>query len=494
MRRWLPVMLLLLTYWLSRGWALESLPLHNDEGLHLTRAVQVWNLHPFWQINDGKIVNHWLIALFYPQNAPIFAGRIATVFIGALGLAAGYALAGWLAGPTAAWFAGILWLGCPYLFFYERMALSDAEAGALALATLWAGVRLAQRGRRRDATLTGLALAAAVLFKFTAAPFAAVVALVVVLTGCVPWRKRLINLSIIAAVVLACFAVPLIYLYTRNGNFDVALGWINQPGDRFAATENAARLWAQLTDFGPPLWSALMLIGLAALLAVRPAPATGLAQLGRWSNVTLLLASLLPVAAITLLGTEALPRHYVVGLPTALTLAGAGLGAILERGMSQQSRRAASGVITAILAATMFPFAWTAYHDPGELPLPAQVRSQYITDHSAGFGLREAVLNFPQTITQSDAPIVASMFPDSCRRANFYAARSYTMRCTDAPGLPIIEAMLTERHVVYVLTEQPPIGVDVRTLNARATRVAGYPRPGETEVTASVTLWRLERP
>jgi len=492
-RRWLLVMLLLLTYWLSRGWALESLPLHNDEGLHLTRAVQVWDLHPFWQINDGKIVNHWLIALFYPQNAPVFAGRIATVLVGALGLAASYALAGRLAGPTAAWLAGILWLGCPYLFFYERMALSDAEAGALALVTLWAGVRLAQRGRARDAALTGIALATAALFKFTAAPFAVVVALVVALTGRVPRQKRLINLVIIAAVVLVCFAVPLLYLYTRNGNFDVALGWIGQPGDRSAATENAMRLWTQLTDFGPPIWSALTLIGLAAFLAVRPAPATGLARLGRWSNVVLLLAGLLPVAAITLLGTEALPRHYVVGLPTALTLAGAGLGTTLERGTSRQGRRAAVGTLMVILAASMLPFAWTAYRDPGELPLPAQVRGQYITDHSAGFGLREAVLNFPQTITQSDALIVASMFPDSCRRANFYAARSYTMLCTDAPGLPVIESALVEHGAVYVLVEQPPIGVDIRTLNAHATRVAGYPRPGETEATASVTLWRLER-
>ena len=59
--RWLPGIALLLILWATRLNALELLPLHNDEGLHLTRAVEVWNGHPFWVISDGKIINHWLI-------------------------------------------------------------------------------------------------------------------------------------------------------------------------------------------------------------------------------------------------------------------------------------------------------------------------------------------------------------------------------------------------------------------------------------------------
>src|SRR6266481_5995099 len=83
----------LMILWATRIEALDQFPLYNDEGLHLTRAVQVWHLHPFWEINDGKIINHWLIAAFYPQNAPDFVGRIATVIVAVIGLAAGYTLA-----------------------------------------------------------------------------------------------------------------------------------------------------------------------------------------------------------------------------------------------------------------------------------------------------------------------------------------------------------------------------------------------------------------
>lgn len=48
---------LLLLLFLSRLPGLQALPLHNDEGLHLTRALQVWKGHPFWDISDGKIIN-----------------------------------------------------------------------------------------------------------------------------------------------------------------------------------------------------------------------------------------------------------------------------------------------------------------------------------------------------------------------------------------------------------------------------------------------------
>ena len=52
MLRWWLGLVLLLVLWGTRLLALEALPLHNDEGLHLTRAVEVWNGHPFWQISD----------------------------------------------------------------------------------------------------------------------------------------------------------------------------------------------------------------------------------------------------------------------------------------------------------------------------------------------------------------------------------------------------------------------------------------------------------
>ncbi|MBC6934986.1 MAG: hypothetical protein DWB42_04025 [Chloroflexi bacterium] len=140
------------------------------------------------------------------------------------------------------------------------------------------------------------------------------------------------------------------------------------------------------------------------------------------------------------------------------------------------------------------PFVLTAYTDPAALPLPEDVRCQHITSHSAGYGLREAVESFPSTLARADLSVIGSVFPDSCRRANFYAASAHKLTCADAPGLPQIEAALNERGAVYTLVDGAPlISVAVNTLDARAALIAVYPRPGENEANASVALWLLEK-
>ncbi len=480
----MPLITLLLVLWGTRLPALDIFPLHNDEGLHLTRALEVWKLHPFWEINDGKIINHWFIALFYPQHAPVFAGRIATMFVALIGLAAGYALIRNLFGTLPAIFAGMLWIASPYLFLYERFAFSDPEAGALIVLTLWASLRLSRIGTRRDALLTGVVLALAALFKLTAAPYALMVTLIVLFGGHSTMAQKLRNLVIVAVTVIALFAVPLLYLQLRGGGFGIALGWIvgSQPGRQAGFGENLNRLWEQLIGFGSIGWSVLLGIGLIGLLIVTKS-----------RGLLLIIASFLPLGLIIVFGAEVMPRHFVVALPLALTLGGAGLGLLIQRLDKRALRAGAATLITLILSVGIIPFATQAYTDPGNLPLPAAERTQYITDHSAGFGLREAVIDFPHTIPDQNAVIVASMFPDSCRRAQFYDLSRYKLICTEAAGLREIRAALTDQGSVFVLAEKPPIGLMLRHIDAKATRIAAYPRPGETPETASVILWRLDR-
>jgi Dolichyl-phosphate-mannose-protein mannosyltransferase len=479
------IVILSLILWGTRVAALESLPLHNDEGLHLTRAVEVWNGHPFWNISDGKIVNHWLIAAFYPQNSPVFIGRIATIFVSILGLAAGCALVHCYFGTTAVILAGVMWIASPYLFFYERTALSDAEAGALVVVAAWSSLRLVQSGTIRDAIITGFVLAAAVLFKFTAAPFALTVVLIVLLLSRHSLRTRIVNLMILGVTAAICFIPPMLYLLVRGDDFfGIALGWIGVGGSGDPAfVSNLAQLWTQLTSFGTLVWTAFLLGGLALLLIISQARKVG---------GILLLAVGLPLIIMMVFGREVLPRHYVVALPLMLVLAGAGLGSLVNILEERREKWIVSTLVIAISFFAIFPFMQTAYNDPGALPLSAEERRQFITDHSSGFGLHEAVQAFPDSIEDESIPIVASMFQDSCLRANFYAV-TLKMICANAPGLPQINEALSKYGAVYVLVDYAPlIGVDVQTLDAVATKIAVYPRPGETEANASVVLWRLD--
>ena len=476
----------LLLLWATRIPALDALPLHNDEGLHLTRAAAVYRGHPFWDISDGKIINHWGIAAFFHAGQhPELTGRIATLFTAMIGLAAGLALAGRLGGLLAAGLAGALWISSPYLYFFERLALSDAQAGALAVLAVLLAWGMARAPGWRAALGPGLALAAAVLLKFTAAPYVLSVALIALLLDTRPLNARLLRLVQIALISAACFAPPLLYLLLRGSDFfSIALGWlgIGGTGGRLALIDNAAGLWAWLIGFGTPLWAVLLLIGLAAL-----------AFTGRTGRA-LLAAALLPPLLILLLGREVLPRHIVVSLPLMLTLAGVGLAHLVARLPGAAWRIGGAAALAGALLAALMPFAWIARTDPGALPLPRAVSTQYIADHSGGFGLREAMRALPALVDQPDLPIIGSMFPDGCRRANFYAVDELALRCGDAPGAARINQALADSGAVYVLTDEAPlIGIDVTQIDAQAVEIARFPRPDETPETASVVLWLLRR-
>jgi hypothetical protein len=535
MQRWLLPVALLLIYLLTRLPGLAELPLHNDEGLHLTRAVEVWNGHPFWAISDGKIINHWPIALLDPRHAPIYAGRLPTLLIGMIGLAAGYGLVRRLVGEPGAVLAAALWIGTPYLFFFERLAFSDAEAGALVVVALWAAYRIStqsqdllqtsrgvegQKGdltqsgkdaktqrrnvgtpfmasavwQSRDAAFVGVSFTAALMFKFTAAPYALAVALALWVMA--PPQRRFQTLLVAGVTGLICLLPPVIYLMLRGDDFfSIALGWIGAgggAGGQASLVGNLERLWLQLIGYGSITWVLVLGAGLGLVVwgAIR-----GRARAHRRGPLQVsIIAAVVPLAIMLVLGREVLARHFVVALPLLMVVAASGLGLGLNRIRNRASRWMATGFGAAALVLGIAPFLLIAYGDPSSLPLPADVRYEHIAAHPSGYGLREAVRSLGEWVTRPNVPVIASMFPDSCRRANF-EAQGIRLICTDAPGIEAINSSLREHGAVYVLTDTAPlIGIDVTTLAARATRLAVFPRPGETEAEASVVLWELVAP
>jgi 4-amino-4-deoxy-L-arabinose transferase-like glycosyltransferase len=461
----------------SRLIALESLPLHNDEGLHLTRAVQVWRGYPFWEISDGKIVNHWLIALFYPQQQPVFSGRIATVLTALIGLASGIAISKHLGGLLSGAMVSLLWIGTPFLFFYERTALSDSQAAAWSVLAVCLALRLARAPSLRTSALCGTALALAALFKLTAASFALSVALIVLLSGTGDLWRRLRSLLAVAATVSACFSPVLAYLALRGGNFDVAFSWLASGSQRAEPLENLERLSAALLGFGEPLGAALWLAilssgALAALVLLR--------------RSALIAAIGAPLVVMLLISVTPMPRHFLTYLPLWIVVSGVGLGALWRR-----TPRATPVwlLVSGALALNGATFALTAYRAPEALTLPALDREQFITGHSSGFALREAMQRLPELVP-SDVPIIGSLFPDSCRRANFYAV-GRQLQCADRGGAELLTAYLQAQVGACLLAELPPIGIPMAAYAERAHLLARFERPQNG---APIHLWCVAAP
>jgi hypothetical protein len=246
---------------------------------------------------------------------------------------------------------------------------------------------------------------------------------------------------------------------------------------------NLTHFWEVLSGFGAPLWLLLVLVGLAALATRR-----------RWQGAAWLLIGSLPLLAVLVVGRTVFPRYYGAGLGVMVVLAGAGLGLSLESVPHGRFRKGAGLALGLLLAVSGLPFMVTLHTDPAGLTLPASMREQYYTGPSAGFGLSAAARALPELVERRDLLVIGSMRPDSCYQANFYAPADLKLICTDAPGVERINAALDEQGAVYVLTDHTPlIGVDVATLDAQATRLADFPRPGEALGEASVVLWLLER-
>jgi hypothetical protein len=469
--RW--ILALLLLGFALRVAALTVLPLHNDEGLHLTRAVEVWHGHPFWDITDGKIINHWLIAAFYPQNAPDFAARYPTVLLSVVGMAAAMALGHAWGGRGAALWTGVLWITSGYLLFYERIGQSDAQAGALVTVAVWRAVIWTRRRRWGDALVTGGFLAWAVLMKFTAAPYALVVVAVMWMSDA-HWRHKLGAVSVVATVGVLAFIPPIAYLLLRGlPLFNIALGWLGGGGGDGGTLANMTTFGASVTGFGVfgVVWGVVLMLGVMGALFVphiRP----------------LALLAIFPPALMMLVSSDVFPRHFVVTLPLLVVTGGVAWA-------RWRMPSVVMGGIVATLAVAALPFMWTAWTSPANTHLPERVAREFLHDHSAGFGLREAAAAWSEHVPP-DTPIIASMFPSSCRRTNFYVTDSQPLTCTDAPALDAIHAELSRMGTAWVLVDtHTGVGTTREMLNADVQTVAVYPRPGESAQTATVQLWRV---
>jgi hypothetical protein len=381
--------LLLLLYWLTRLHSLAALPGFFDEAVHIRWAKLVWAGQPFHAASDGRLLNIWAYAALFPFGEALWVARAATILAGALGFAALMAVGRRLLGRRAGLLAGLLYIGLPYAFFYERMALADSFAAPQVTLALWAalgtlGPGAAKPGagwrRRAGALLTGTLLAALVLTKLTDLLFLAIPALVWLgLSGAGGRRQAVARLAVTygTAVILIGGAALLLKLLA---NSDLGL-------DLIAARTNPAPPWARLLNNTVTLYAyrgyLSPVVGLLALLAVPLGPAR---------RPLLLLAAIvgLLVAALLAGSNVAESRFLAPVLPLVALLAGAAASRLV--GWAPRPWRLP--VALAVLAgaavagpARFFRLAWTA---PGELPLTDWDRYQYVEQWPAGFGLRPA--------------------------------------------------------------------------------------------------------
>lgn len=163
---WIALLSLVVVYLALTLTNLTKLPIFVDEALYLRWAQIAWHdaSWRFISLTDGKQPLYvWAVIPFMKViSDPLLAGRLVSAFCGLLTLL-GTVYAGWLlSGKKLAFWAGLVTLFSPFLFFYNRFAVME---GMMIMFAIWVfnGAILLARTRRLDVALllglwTGLAL------------------------------------------------------------------------------------------------------------------------------------------------------------------------------------------------------------------------------------------------------------------------------------------------------------------------------------------------
>jgi 4-amino-4-deoxy-L-arabinose transferase-like glycosyltransferase len=442
---------LLLAFLAVRTYRLTSLPIFIDESLHLFWAQRVReDLALDRPLRDGKPLQALVTALTVPgAGDPLWAGRLTSVLVGAVGLWAAWRIGRRLFDEPTGLAAAVLYLACPFTLFYDRMALSDVYLSTSAALTLLASIAVVRDPRPRNGVVLGLALAACVLSKVPGLMLAPLpLAAAFLLPPRRPGLWRALGIAYAVAAVLAAY--PAWFFLAKSGQIHKAAGVDEEVEVSNLLADNlgdAVRwLWAYWT------WP----VTLAGLCGV----ALGVVK-RRGPELLLALASLAPVAVFVSLSFYWYPRYILFATVPFLVLAARVL-VLLAAGAARTSGRPPLWLAALLTAALVpaFRFDLALLSDPVNAPLPRLERFQYVDGFSSGYGCPEAVAWLRRELDADPGRVtVAAETPG--RRTLFLCLRTYFMdepraelRWLD-PNEPVGRRMLLERaalHPTFVIT------------------------------------------
>lgn len=490
----------MILYLTSRLYNLLNLPAFIDEAIHIRRAR--FSLSS--AIPTGKWLSIALVKMLIevlPGN-PLLTARLASVLCGSGTLIAVVLLGTRLYSKREGLIAGGLYVVTPYLFFYDRLALTDGWMAMFGAYALLLSIVLVEGDSPWPSLLLMIALSAAILTKVSAAPLVLMpVAAVFTL------KQRREWLAALARIAPALFGVSLLLvaLYLRDFGTGTIAGKIDQGQ---ALADMFPLLRDNLTTVGEWVWMLatppLAVVMLSAVLWA------GLVSRRR-QDWLLLAVMVMSTGPILVRAATFYPRYFVFALLPLLLLTARWLSVLgtqisvwLTRQRAGTSRRLILySSLTAILVVWPIALNATIATAPQKARLPHAVRVQYITGWSAGYGLQE-LADYLEEIAASEANgILVLRFPVAAHPymgLELYLEDSENLQIDTVrvPPLeshtPIVQPNPDRRTFVVIAPpgEEHYLGffeqsVDMYLRNAHQLRV--FPRPGGE---SAIELWEVE--
>lgn len=487
MRRYVIPTGLLLLYAFTRLHHLESLPVFLDEAVHIRWAKLVWAGQWLTAAQDGRLLNIWWIALFWPFTGALWLARAVTVLWGALGLAAIMASGRLLKSPRVGWLAALLYILLPMAFFHDRMALTDPLQVTLEALLVLAAVRLMGRNHRHNrwvAIAAGGLMLALLTTKLLGLFWIGAPLLALLLVPAREWRNHVAYIAAAYATFGIGLAGFMALMRWRGSDFGLALAFSNLGG-----APSLSGVWQRL---GAHIQNYIVHLPayLPGVLWVVIALGIGLAL---WRYFALA-RTLLALAAVPLLGLAvALApfeiRYLTPALPALTLLVALGWDTLLARRSGLQQAALVAVLAAAILVGGPGRFMWQGWYAPAELALAPRDREQYINNWSSGSGIPEVVAFVQAAAAAAPTDLVVIDIGLIVRLSTYLGPEPnlYTLHDYDEPYLRIkvlyegldhpYASLADPQRQAFLLVRAPDENHRLTTLAVAAELVATFPKP-----------------
>jgi 4-amino-4-deoxy-L-arabinose transferase-like glycosyltransferase len=447
----LPIVFALLLVMLAlRVWNLDIQDAYIDEGFHIWRAMDIWELdeNPGRFAHGKLLLYYWLApaAHFSSPDMLLWTCRLALALFSMVTGAAIYVIGRKLSDHATGVVALAIYAVLPIAVYYERMAMAGPLASGLTALLILALLTTVRRPTWKGAVVVGILAAAATMAKMTVALVILLPALVAIdLFG---WRRgdlssqvgtclrRYVGWLLVISLLFAFLWSPIVvpaYLASGSEAPFVFINTDNLIGEKGDSTRPTISRVAEYTSYLFPLIADFTSAGF--LIAGIAAFFFGLLWRGidgRRSRGVLILVQWIAVIAFPtwLLAAIKTARYFVPVLPPLCLLMALVITVAWRRTRRPIPVRA--GIVVASVAWLgfhTFPFLATALTDPYELPFSGM----NYTENTAGFFQSDEAVRDAAAVLNEIAPERILATWSLCHLVFFHLDQ--TPVCLTKPGI-----------------------------------------------------------
>lgn len=451
------MVLIILFFGFTRLFNLGILPIFADEAIYIRWAQLINDGKLFAPLADGKTpLFMWLLApLLRLGFDPLLTGRFLSVISGLAILIGVYLLAQQLFSTKVALFSSLLVVFCPFLFFYDRMSLTDSFLTAFVVWSVYLAYRLIKKPNLKSGFILGLVWAGALLVKPSALSY-------LILTPVFFLIKPKIKALIIPGIVTIIVAGVIYNLQRFSGMFYMiaqrSADYLRPPTwENWFGTSRVFLNW--LISYLS--WQVIILLLISFILAIKYREKKILV-LSVWVIVPFLLS-----AAI---GKIVYPRYLLPITPFILIIIGWGLKQIKF-----------GWLLIFLFIFSWFKFDYLILTKPEIAPFHQSEKEQYFYSWAAGNGLKE-ITTYLNQLSLDKKVVVATegSFGTLPNGLEIYFNHSENIQILGVgfpktTVSPAMEQALNENNKVYLVVNFSRYNLSDEK---RLKLVAEYPRPG----------------